>query len=167
MQSVKILSMNKRPLLQGLAEYAWFILFMFYIGIDLHGTLLDKQEKIEERFHEPLFEVLKKIKEKMKIFVCTGNDLLFVKEVVPEKIFGLFDGFILETGCVVSDGNKEIVKTPENIQKLSQELRKELENEKFTEVTEFRRRLTTVSLFCEKPADFFIKIKEYMENSEY
>ncbi len=139
----------------------------FYIGIDLHGTLLNRKEKVEEIFHKPLEDTLKKIKPFAKIFICTGNDLPFVKEVVPEKIFSLLDGCVLETGCVVSEGDKEIVKTSEKMQRLSQELRIELENKKFPEVTEFRRRLTTVSLFCNRPADFFKKIDNFVKNSEY
>ena len=138
-----------------------------YIGIDLHGTLLNKQEKIEERYHKPLEGVLKKLKTKVKIYVCTGNDLPFVKQVIPPQIFSLFDGFVLETGCVFSDGKKETVKTSEKIQKLSQELRKELEKQKFPEVNEFRRRLTTVSLFCKSPKSFAEKVEKFVEKSIY
>ena len=138
-----------------------------YIGIDLHGTLLNKHEKIDQKFHRPLKEALQKLKAKAKIYVCSGNDLSFVKQTIPAGIFELFDGFVLETGCVVSDGKKEIVKTSERIQKMSQELRKELENQKFPEVNEFRRRLTTISLFCENPKEFAEKVKNLVEKSIY
>ena len=138
-----------------------------FIGIDLHGTLLNKQEIIDEKFQGHLKEALEKLKEKARLYVCTGNDLPFVKEVIPPDIFALFDGFILETGCAASDGEKEFVKTPVEIQKLSQELRKDLEKEKFSEVNEFRRRLTTVSLFCNRPKEFAEKVKDFLEKSKY
>jgi len=139
----------------------------FCIGIDLHGTLLDKKEKIDKRFHKPLEHIIRKLKTKAKIYLCTGNDLPFVKEVVPKEIFNLLDGCVLETGCVVSKGGKEIVGTSEKIQKLSQVLKRELEGKRFPEVTEFRRRLTTVSLFCKSPKKFFEKVNGFVENSRY
>jgi len=138
-----------------------------YIGLDLHGTLLNKNEKIEEKFHQPLMEVLKKLKTKAKMYICSGNDLPFVKQVIPADVFAIFDGFVLETGCVFSDGEKENVKTPESVQEKAQELRRELEKQKFPEVNEFRRRLTTVSLFCNKPKEFFYKIEDFLQKSIY
>ena len=136
-----------------------------YIGIDLHGTLLNKQEKITESFQKALYASLKKLKAKAKLFVCTGNDLPFVKEVIPQHIFSLFDGCVLETGCVVSDGAKEVVKVPAKIQDLSQKLRKKLEN-RFPE-TEFRRRLTTISLFCSNPKNFAKNVEDFVNKSRY
>ncbi len=138
-----------------------------YVGIDLHGTLLNKNEEIEERFHRPLEDALKKLKTKAKIYVCSGNDLPFVKEVLPKDIFELFDGFVLETGCVFSDGKTEVVKTPESVQQKAHELRKELEQKGFSEVNEFRRRLTTVSLFCSSPKEFVKKVEGFVQKSVY
>ncbi len=81
------------------------------IGIDLHGTLLNKDWSIAKNLVEPMNEALAKLNEKTKIYTCTGNDLSFVKTHIPSSIQKYFAGYVLETGCVISDKEKEEIIT--------------------------------------------------------
>lgn len=125
----------------------------YVIGIDLHGTLLDRDWEIKEELIHSLRDKIKKIKDNAEIFTCTGNDLTFVKKHIPKEIFNLFDGFVLETGCVVSDGKKEEIITKASEIELIKKLEKELKKEKFKELNYFARRLSTISLFTKSPYD--------------
>jgi hydroxymethylpyrimidine pyrophosphatase-like HAD family hydrolase len=141
----------------------------YVIGIDLHGTLLDDKWKIKEKSRDMLIGLLKN----KEIYVCTGNDLTFIHKYVPKEISSLLRGFVLETGCVVSDGKKEeIIVLRKQIQMIK-ELEKQLKKQNFKEVLYFARRLATISMFTKsefegvQPDFFFIKIKEFIEKSDF
>jgi len=123
----------------------------YIIGIDLHGTLLDRDWEIKEGLIKNLKDKIKNIKDRSEIFTCTGNDITFVEKHIPEEIFDLFDGFVLETGCVISDGKKETpITRPEEIEMIKK-LEKELKKQNFKELDYFARRLSTISLFTKDP----------------
>ncbi|MBI5766032.1 HAD family phosphatase [Candidatus Falkowbacteria bacterium] len=119
----------------------------YLIGLDLHGTLLDENWKIKENLKEELINRLKSLKNFCRIYVCSGNDLTFLRQYLPSEIFNLFDGFILETGCVISDGKTETIiadnSLVDTIKNLENELKKILKGE----ILYFAKRLTSISLF--------------------
>lgn len=118
------------------------------IGIDLHGTLLpSKTEQIPTKLLKPLKEAIKALRENHELFICTGNDLGFVKRKIPASVLELFDGMVLETGCVASNGESEEVLVSEKIVKQVKELEGKLKDLEFPQVYKFARRLATISLF--------------------
>ena len=125
----------------------------YVIGIDLHGTLLDRDWEIKEDLINELKGKIEEIKDRAEIFTCTGNDLTFVKKHIPQEIFNLFDGFVLETGCVISDGEKETIITKTKEIEFINKLEKELKKYEFKEFNYFARRLSTISLFTKNPYD--------------
>ena len=84
----------------------------YVIGVDLHGTLLDERWQIENVAKKELIDAIRSIKDFCKVYVCSGNDLTFVKEYVPIELRKHFDGYILETGCVISGGKNEKIIIP-------------------------------------------------------
>ncbi len=143
----------------------------FYIGIDLHGTLLrSKEEDIPERLAEPLRQALLRLKNKAKIFLCTGNDLGFVKRKISSDLLCLCDGFVLETGCVISSGENEIVLVNKEIVGKIKHLESILKQRNFPEVYKFARRLATISMFTKfgiRPEEFFPRIQEAIRDLEF
>ncbi|MBU0628687.1 MAG: HAD hydrolase family protein [Nanoarchaeota archaeon] len=125
----------------------------YVIGIDLHGTLLDRDWEIKQNLIGELKDSIERVKANSEVLTCTGNDLTFVKKHVPKEIFDLFDGFVLETGCVISDGKEEKVISKPNEIKIIKELEEELKKQKFKELAYFARRLSTISLFTKDPYD--------------
>ena len=77
--------------------------FKIITGIDLHGTLLSDDEVIMKNTEKDLINLLKKKPSFLKNYICTGNDLGFIKRKIPKNILDLFDGAVLETGCVFSE----------------------------------------------------------------
>lgn len=117
------------------------------IGIDLHGTLLDRQWKIKPDVKPALIEALIAVKAFCMVYVCSGNDLTFIEKYIPKDVRQCFDGFVLETGCVISDGKNEEVVVQEQSVKLIKELEAKLKEKQFKEVKYFARRLATISMF--------------------
>jgi hydroxymethylpyrimidine pyrophosphatase-like HAD family hydrolase len=141
-----------------------------HIGIDLHGTLINNNEFLSEGSEKELREILTSKPENVKIYVCTGNDLPFVKRKLPE-MYGLFDGAVLETGCVISGDmeNEELI-VPSNIVEKIKALENTLIDCDYPEIYKFARRLSTVSMFTkhgESLEDFFQKIKEELKYLDY
>lgn len=124
----------------------------FTIGIDLHGTLLNREWTIPEELHNDLEGILEELKHSCRIYTCTGNDLTFARERIPPRIFRLFDGFVLETGCVISNGETEeiLVRDRETLDFIKN-LERELKEQEFRMVDFFARRLATISLFTQDP----------------
>jgi len=119
----------------------------YVIGIDLHGTLLDHEWEIKPEFRPALLKTLQAVGDFSTIYVCTGNDLSFIDRYIPADIRSCFSGFILETGCVLSDGKSETVIVPaEKIGKIKA-LEKQLQAMEFPEVKYFARRHCTISMF--------------------
>ena len=119
----------------------------YVIGIDLHGTLLNENWKIEKPHQVSLINAFMNLKHQAYILIITGNDLSFVKEHVPEPVFSQIDGFILENGTVFSDGTYERLLAEENKIASIKLLEAELKILQIPEVLFFARRLSTISMF--------------------
>jgi len=143
---------------------------IFHIGVDLHGTLINNNEFLSEGSTEQLREVLKAKPDDIRIYLCTGNDLPFVRRKLGD-ITDLFNGAILETGCVVStDMIKEEIIVPLNIVTQIKNLENTLLDCDYPEVYKFARRLATISMFTkyEYPLEgFFQKMKEDLKHLDY
>ncbi|MFA4871784.1 MAG: HAD hydrolase family protein [Patescibacteria group bacterium] len=145
----------------------------YLIGLDLHGTLLDENWKIKGNLKEKLINRLKSLKNFCRIYICSGNDLTFIHQYLPSKIFNLFDGFILETGCVISNGNDETIIVPQKLIAIIKELENKLKNLPTEEIKYFARRLATISMFTKHegegldPATIHFKIKKLIEKLGY
>ncbi len=133
----------------------------FIIGIDLHGTLLDEQWEVKDDVKENLIKGMEAIKDFCGIYICTGNDLTFIEKYVPEDIRKYFDGYVLETGCVVSDGKKEEIIIPKSQIKVIKDLEKKLRELAPKEVKYFARRIITISLFTKDEKGGLDPIKIY------
>ena len=119
----------------------------FAVGIDLHGTLLDKSWQIPAELVEELTAALRSIQQSCELFLCTGNDLTFLRGHIEHVLLSLFDGFVLETGCVVSFGSDEEVLVPPELLSLMRKLERRLRDEPLPGVEYFARRLATISMF--------------------
>ena len=142
----------------------------YVIGIDLHGTLLNEDWLISSADVTKLIEILEQIKRYATILIITGNDLHFVQEHVPESLYKLIDGFILENGVVFSDGVKEItIATKEEIE-IIKSLEKELKAKQDRDILFFARRLGSISMFTRNksegvlPNKLYSKIVKLLEN---
>src|SRR4030042_6788508 len=131
----------------------------YIIGLDLHGTLLEPGEILRQEIIEPIKSGLESLDKRASRFICTGNDLEFVQRKIASPILVEIDGHILETGCSVSKDNltEEILTTLAE-QNVIWELDCLLRQQKFPEINYFAHRLTTISMFCNQPSDFYQKI---------
>ncbi len=143
---------------------------IFHVGIDLHGTLINNHEFLSEGSEKELRNILSARPEDIKIYICTGNDLPFIKRKLG-NLAELFDGAVLETGCVISeDMNKEEVIVPQNIVDQIKALENTLIDCDYPEVYKFARRLSTISMFTKYDSpleDFFLKIKEELKYIDF
>ena len=119
----------------------------FCVGVDLHGTLIEDRELIRGELTEPLIAALSAARDYCRLFICTGNDLTFVKRKIPPEILGLFDGMVLETGCVISDDQSEDVLVCEETAEAMRALEAELMKFGDRWVYKFDRRLAAIVLF--------------------
>ncbi|MFC1599629.1 HAD hydrolase family protein [Patescibacteria group bacterium] len=124
----------------------------YIVGIDLHGTLLNPEWEIDEELLPELTEAINRVRDFCKVVLCTGNDLSFVEETVPEEVRDLLDGYVLETGCTMSeDGETEEpivdVDTEVMMKDLEEKLIQAFEEGVFSEVDHFGKRLATISMF--------------------
>lgn len=143
---------------------------IFHIGIDLHGTLITNDEFLAEGSEESLKELLESKPENIRLYICTGNDLGFMKRKIP-GILSYFDGAVLETGCVISEDmvNEEIIVT-QNIVGQIKELENTLIDCDYPEVYKFGRRLSTISMFTKYSSpleDFYQKISDELKYIDY
>lgn len=140
----------------------------YIIGIDLHGTMLEPGEHFPEELVVPIAQELDRLKGKALLWLCTGNDLSFVRKKIPEPVLEMMDGYVLETGCSISKEKRaeEILTTP-----LEQRMIKELENMlkgmNFPELDYFAPRRTTISMFTKEPRQFYFKVKKILDKTEY
>lgn len=145
----------------------------YAVGIDLHGTLLDDSWQIPERLVEELTRALRSIKDRCELFLCTGNDLTFVHGHIAHHFSTLFDGFVLETGCVVSDGSVEDVLVPPRPLSALRELEERLRDEPLPGIEYFARRLATISMFTkterggQDPTHLYPRVMEKVEELGY
>jgi hydroxymethylpyrimidine pyrophosphatase-like HAD family hydrolase len=132
----------------------------YFLGLDLHGTLLEPGEILRPELIPALIEGLQKIADRAVLFLCTGNDLEFVDRKIPGDLRDCFNGYVLETGCSWSPDRfqEKVLTTPEE-QTLIKDLELELNEQRFTEVNYFAHRLTTISMFCNRPREFFPEVE--------
>lgn len=141
----------------------------YVIGIDLHGTLLNKEWVITPNSLSELIVTLNKIKPVSYIFICSGNDLSFTRKVLPLKLRELIDGFILENGCVFSDGIEERLLITNEQAGLIKKLQQELKYSNLPDVLFFASRSGTISLFTKErnrgtaPYDLFNYLENYLK----
>lgn len=127
----------------------------YLIGIDLHGTLLNPEWKIADEHKDKLISAISSVKDFCRVVVCSGNDLSFIDQYLSPEIRDCFDGYILETGCVFSDGQDEKVIVPTEILEEIRMLTAALQNENISGVQYFARRLATISLFTKYETNGF------------
>jgi hydroxymethylpyrimidine pyrophosphatase-like HAD family hydrolase len=143
------------------------------VGIDLHGTLLDESWQVPDRLRGELETTLRSVRSFCELFLCTGNDLTFLHEHMESNLLDLFDGFVLETGCVVSDGASEEVLVPPETLSSIKSLERRLRNQALPGVRYFARRLATISLFTKTeeggpdPIGLFPEVKRAVEELGY
>lgn len=140
------------------------------VGIDLHGTLIDNDEKFSAGAEPKLLELLKNKPRNIKLFVCTGNDLPFVERKIG-SFYDFFDGAVLETGCVVSSdaGTENILVAIETATKIK-ELEQELIEQNYPQIYKFARRLSSISMFTkygESLDEFYQLILQKLEHNTF
>ncbi len=140
----------------------------FILGLDLHGTLLEPGEIIRDELVSEVAARLASLRGRLVRFVCTGNDLDFVKRKVPEPIIREMEGCVLETGCSASlDWETEkVLTTAEEIEAM-RGLERAIREEGFREINYFAHRLTTISMFCDDPKGFYEKVRDFVEGGDY
>ncbi|MFC2159032.1 HAD family hydrolase, partial [Acidobacteriota bacterium] len=137
----------------------------YIIGLDLHGTLLDDQWEVKPPLIQPLAEALESVRQFCGVHVCSGNDLTFIPDYIPDELRLHFDGYVLETGCVVSDGQEEKIIVTDDLVLAIKDLEKQLKEKKFPWVRYFARRLTSISMFSRTeeggtdPAEYFPEVQ--------
>jgi len=140
----------------------------YILGLDLHGTLLEPGEIIRPELVSMVTEGLARIKDRVSRFICTGNDLQFVKDTVPVEILNEVDGYVLETGCSLSpDGLTEKVLTTKEELKTIWELEGEFRRHEFPEINYFAHRLTTISMFCNEPRMLYEKVSGFVKGTPF
>ena len=133
----------------------------YILGLDLHGTLLEPGEILRPELVPALIAGLNKLADRAVLFLCTGNDLEFVNRKLPADLRDCFNGYVLETGCSWSpDRKQELVLISPEEQKLIKDLERKLKKKKFPEVNYFAHRLTTISLFCNHPREFYAEVQD-------
>ena len=138
------------------------------LGLDLHGTLLEPGEIVRPELVEPVASALRSVRGSVLRFLCTGNDLEFVRRKVPGPILAEIDGHVLETGCSMSpDGEREQVLTSEEERADIRHLEARLRHTGFYEIDYFAHRLTTISMFCQDPRGFCKRVEEFVRQTPF
>jgi hydroxymethylpyrimidine pyrophosphatase-like HAD family hydrolase len=142
----------------------------FAVGVDLHGTLIEDGEFVRPELMERLVLALMAAKGACRLFVCTGNDLSFVRRKVPSAVLALFDGMVLETGCVLSSGQDERVLVGPDVVGRMKELEGMLRAFGDGEVYKFDRRLASIAIFTRygvSPAGYMPRVAGRVESLGY
>jgi len=142
----------------------------YLISIDLHGTLLDKDENLSQDSEKILVSLLLSKPSCVKIYICTGNDLGFLERKLSKKLLDLFDGVVLETGVIISldKKNKEVLVTSSVVKEIKA-IQESLIDNDYSEIYKFADRMASISMFMkheESVFDFYKKIKKKMSNIE-
>ncbi len=145
----------------------------YIIAIDLHGTLLNEHWIFSDEFIDDYLEKFDYLSNQADFYLCTGNDLQFINQYVPEIVRNTFNGYILETGCVFSNGYKEQILTDQTTIDLIKQLESIIRNRKFEFIQTIAHRLSTISLFTTtetgglNPALFVNKIEDFVKSTPY
>ena len=140
----------------------------FILGLDLHGTLLEPGEVLRPELAPRVADGLRKLRGRALRWLCTGNDLEFVRRKVPPVIMTEIDGCVLETGCSHSDnGRKEVVDTTDAERAVIAALETLLRRAGFREINYFAHRLTSISMFCDRPKEFFRVVEGFVRGTEF
>ena len=136
------------------------------IGIDLHGTLLNRDWSVSEILLPELIDAVNRVRSQAYIFICSGNDFCFTREVLPAPLFNIIDGYILENGCLFSDGNEERLLVNSNQIKIIKFLEKELQKMDLPDLLFFAHRRATISLFTKdhREGNLPDNLFEYLSN---
>ena len=139
------------------------------LGLDLHGTLLDGSESFPKKNCKDFCLLLDKLSEKLLPMSCTGNDLSFVRKVLPNELLRRLEGFVLETGCTYtsSSDEREHLLISERSRRRRDSLEQIIRAKGFDEIRRFGRRLATISLFCENPRSFFEVVEPLVRDLGY
>ena len=131
---------------------------MLHVGIDLHGTLItDHPEQVPPQALPRLLTAMDALGRRARLYVCTGNDLGFLRRKLPPEVMKRLDGAVLETGCVASDLAAETVLVAPEVLAAVKALEQDLRGCRFPWVYKFARRLATISMFTQlglRAADF-------------
>jgi hydroxymethylpyrimidine pyrophosphatase-like HAD family hydrolase len=140
----------------------------YIVGLDLHGTLLEPGEVIREELVPEITHALERVRQRALVYLCTGNDKSFVDRKVPESIREILDGYVLETGCSISqDKDTETVLTTMDERRTIKNLERLLKIQEFPEVNYFAHRLTSIAMFTDDPPGFFIRVKGFVDETEF
>ena len=145
----------------------------YAVGIDLHGTLLDESWQIPQGLIGDLTAAMRSVQESCELFLCTGNDLTFLHGHMGNDFLSLFDGFVLETGCVVSFGSGEEVLVPPKPLSFMRYLERQLRDKTLPGVEYFARRQATISMFTKTeqggrdPTFLYAQVKKTVEELGY
>lgn len=140
----------------------------FILGLDLHGTLLEPGEVLRPELVPHIAGGLRNLRGRALRWLCTGNDLEFVQRKVPAAIMDEIDGCVLETGCSHSDdGREEVVDTTDDERRTITALEGLLRAARFPEINYFAHRLTTISMFCDRPTDFCRVVEGFVRGTEF
>lgn len=130
------------------------------LGLDLHGTLLGADERFPEACTDELATLLRRLSDRLIAVACTGNDLSFVRSVLPPPVLDALQGFVLETGCSFAadvDGPETLVVPPETARRRD-DLEELLRRRSWPQVTRLGHRLASVSLFTPAPRSFLATV---------
>lgn len=140
----------------------------YILGVDLHGTLLEPGEVLRPELAPAVAQGLRRLSGRALRYLCTGNDLEFVRRKIQPEILAEIDGYVLETGCSRSrDGREEEVATSGAERELIAELEAKLRAANFPQVNYFAHRLTTISMFCDDPRGFARTVEDFVRRTPH
>ena len=140
----------------------------YILGLDLHGTLLEPGELLRPELVPRVAAGLARLRGRARRWLCTGNDLEFVRRKIPAAVLDEIDGYVLETGCSHSrDGREEVVDTTDVERATIARLEQLLRGAGFAEINYFAHRLTSISMFCDRPLEFFRAVQGFVTGTEF
>lgn len=140
----------------------------YILGLDLHGTLLEPGEVLRPELAPRVADGLARLRGRARRWLCTGNDLEFVHRKIPAAVLAEIDGYVLETGCSHStDGIEEVVDTTAAERDSIADLELLLRGAGFSDINYFAHRLTTISMFCDRPTEFFHVVQGFVRGTRF
>ena len=145
----------------------------YIIAIDLHGTLLDADWKIEKELLDELIVLIETMSSDANFYVCTGNDYSFVQKYIPTEVLNLLSGYVLESGCIVHNHSQKIFVTNQILMDKLKELEEYLKSKEYPFIKSFAKRESTISMFTcdesggEEPVRFYDIVNEGFQAHKY